>query len=113
VKNECIYTSSPHLCLYVVHRDSFTFFSLSNLFPISLFLKCPVVSCVQIMECANVLVTQRKKMEFFTVGLAQDLNHLLLLIDGQQHNSLAVPEMNLVTACSSLAALINYLEVRY
>jgi hypothetical protein len=34
-------------------------------------------------------------------------------MDGQQHNSLALPEMNLVTACSSLAALIKYLEVRY
>jgi hypothetical protein len=53
------------------------------------------------MKCSNVLVTQRKKTEFFTNGLAQDLNHLLLFIDVQQHNSLAVPEMNLVTGCSS------------
>jgi len=67
---------------------------------------------IQIMECSNVLVTQRKKMEFFTVGLAQHLNYLLLLLDGQQHNSQALPEMNLITACSSLAALIKYLEVR-
>jgi len=52
-------------------------------------------------------------MEFFTDVLAQDLNHLLPFVDGQQHNSLALPEMNLVTACSSLAALFNYLEVRY
>jgi hypothetical protein len=65
------------------------------------------------MECSNVLVTQRKKTGFFTNGLAQDLNRLFLFIDGQQHNSLAVPEMNLVTACSSLAAFIKYLEVRY
>jgi hypothetical protein len=41
-------------------------------------------------------------MEFFTNGLAQDLNLLLLFIDGQQHNSLALPEINFVTACSSL-----------
>ena len=74
--------------------------------------KCPVVSCVQIVECSNVLVTQRKKTEFFTDGPAQDLKRLLLFI-GQQHNSLAVPEMNLITACSSLAAIITYLEVRY
>jgi len=85
----------------------------SNLFPISLFIKCPVVSCVQLMDCSNVLVTQRKTTEFFTDEPAQNLNCLLLFIDGQQHNSLAVPEMNLVTACSSLAALIKYLEVRY
>jgi len=65
------------------------------------------------MECSNVLVTQRKKTEFFTNGPALDLNRLLLFIDGQQHNSLALPEMNLTTACSSLAALIKYLEVRY
>jgi hypothetical protein len=65
------------------------------------------------MECSNVLVTQRKKIEFFTDGPAQDLHRLLLFIDGQKHNSLALPEMNLVTACSSLAALIKYLEVRY
>ena len=58
-------------------------------------------------------MTQRKKMEFFTDGPAQDLNHLLLFIDEQQHNSLALPEMNRVTACSSLAALIKYLEVRW
>jgi hypothetical protein len=65
------------------------------------------------MECSDVLVTQRKKTEFFTNGPAQDLNRLLLFIDGQQHNSLAVPEINLVTACSSLAAHLKYLEVRY
>jgi hypothetical protein len=61
----------------------------------------------QIIEHSKVLVTQRKKTKFFTVGLAQDLNRLLLFIDGQQHNSLALPEINLITACSSLAAHIN------
>ena len=84
-----------------------------NLFQISMFIKFPVASCVQIMECSNVLVTQCKKMEFFTDGLAQDLNRLLLFTDGQQHNSLAVPEMNLVTACSNLVGPIKYLEVGY
>jgi len=52
-----------------------------NLFPISLFIKCPVVSCVQIVECSNVLVTIRKKTEFFTDGLHQDLNRVLRFID--------------------------------
>jgi hypothetical protein len=65
------------------------------------------------MECSIVLVTHCKKTEFFTDGPTQDLKSLFLYIDGQQHNSLAVPEMNLVTACSSLSALIKYLEVRY
>ena len=100
----CIGTDLPFLLF---------FFSFCNVFPISLFIKCLLVSCVQIMECSNVLVTQRKKTEFSTDGLAQDLNHLLLFMDGQQHNSLALPEMNLVTACSSLAALVKYLEVGY
>jgi len=65
------------------------------------------------MECSNFLVTQHKKTKFFTDGPALDLNCLLLFTDGQQHNSLALPEMNLTTACSSLAALIKYIEVRY
>jgi DNA mismatch repair protein MSH2 len=65
------------------------------------------------MERSNVLVTQRKKTEFSTDGLAQDLNRLLLFMEGQQHNSLALPEMNFITATCSLAALIRYLEVRY
>jgi hypothetical protein len=65
------------------------------------------------MECSIVLVTQHKKTEVFADGPTQDLNSLFLYIDGQHHNSLAVPEMNLVKACSSLSALIKYLEVRY
>jgi hypothetical protein len=65
------------------------------------------------MDCSNVLVTQCKKTEFFTIGLAQDLNRLLLFIDGLQHNSLAMPEMNLIRACSSLAVFIKCVEVRY
>jgi hypothetical protein len=65
------------------------------------------------VECSIVLVTQRKKTEFFTDGPAQELNCLFLFMDGQQHNSLAMPELNLVTACSSLSGLIKYLEVRY
>jgi hypothetical protein len=63
VKNECIYTSSSHICLYVVHRDGFTFFFFF-FFPISLFIKCSVVSCVQIMECSNVLVTVQEDGNF-------------------------------------------------
>ena len=90
MKDECIYTSSPHICLCCAQGQ--IYISFCNMFPSSLFIKCPVVSCVQIMECSNVLVTQHKKTEFFTSGL---------------------PDMKLVTACSSLVALIKYLEVRY
>jgi hypothetical protein len=70
-----------------------------------------MVPAAQVMERSSVLVTQRKKTEFSSDGLAQDLNRLLLFTEGQQHNSLALPEMNLTTATSSLAALIKYLEV--
>jgi hypothetical protein len=35
------------------------------------------------MECSNVPMTQLKKTEFFTDGLAEDLNRLLLFVDGQ------------------------------
>ena len=73
MKNERILTSSPHICPYVVHWGRFTFF-FCILFRTSLFINCLVVSCVQVMECSNVLVTQRKKTEFFTVVLVQDLN---------------------------------------
>lgn len=64
------------------------------------------------MERGNVLVTQRKKTEFHADGLAQDLNRLLRFREGQQQNSLALPEMGLAAAISSLAALVKYLEVR-
>ena len=90
MKDECIHTSSPHICICCAQGQ--ICISFCNLFPTSLFIKCPVVSCVQIMECSNVLVTQFKKTEFFTSGLS---------------------DMKLVTAWSSLVALIMYLEVRY
>ena len=106
-----MYIISSYMSVCCAQGQIYIFFS--NLFPISLFIKCPVASCVQIMECSNVLVIQHKKTEFFTNGPAEDLNRLLLFIEGQQHNSLALSEMNLVTACSSLAALIKCLEVRY
>jgi len=48
VKDECIYISYPHICLCCVQGQIYVFFC--NLFSISLFIKCPVVSCVQIME---------------------------------------------------------------
>jgi len=85
VKDECIYTSSPHICLCCAQGQIYIFFC--NLILTSLFIKCPAVSCVQIMECSNVLVTQQKKTDLFTDVLSQDMNRLLLSIDAQ-HNSL-------------------------
>ena len=85
MKDECIYTSSPHICLCCAQGQ--IYISFCNLFPTSLLIKCPAVSCVQIMECSNVLVTQQKKTDIFTDVLAQDVNRMLLSIDAQQHNS--------------------------
>ena len=63
MKNDCIYTSAPHICVYVVHRDKFTFFF--SLFVSNLTVdKVSCGSCVQIMECSNIPVTQHKKTEF-------------------------------------------------
>jgi DNA mismatch repair protein MSH2 len=63
------------------------------------------------MERNNVLVTPKKKREFNTDSLVQDLNHLLRFNKGQQHNSQALAEMNLKLAMSATAALISYLNV--
>ncbi|PSN55331.1 DNA mismatch repair protein Msh2 [Blattella germanica] len=52
----------------------------------------------EVMERIGTLVTQRKKTEFSVDGLAQDMNRLLLFKEGQQQNSLALPEMKLTTA---------------
>ena len=63
------------------------------------------------MDRSGVLVTGRKKAEFTTSGLDADLNRLLTFKDGQQQNSLALPQMALSTAVSALNAVIKYLEV--
>jgi len=86
MRNECIYTSSPHI--YLSCAQGQIYISFGNLFPVSLFIKCPVVSCVQIMESSNAQVTEHKKTDIFTDVLSQDMNRLLLSTDAQQHNSL-------------------------
>ena len=50
-----IYIIFTYMCVCCAQGQIYPFFC--NLFPISLFIKCPVASCVQIMECSNVLVT--------------------------------------------------------
>ncbi|KAK6631697.1 hypothetical protein RUM43_013761 [Polyplax serrata] len=57
------------------------------------------------------MVTKVKSTFFTTENLAQDLNHLLEWSEGQAENASALPEMKLVTATKSLAALIKYLEL--
>lgn len=65
----------------------------------------------QVMERNNVLVTLRKKIDFSTDSLIQDLNSLIKFKKGQQENSQAIPETNLEHAMSSTAALIKYLDL--
>lgn len=66
---------------------------------------------LQLMERNNVLVTQKKKSDFGTDSLIQDLNLLIRFDKGQQRNAQAIPQTNLKLAMSATAALINYLNV--
>ena len=51
------------------------FFFFSYLFPVSLFIKCLVVSCVQIMECSIVLVTAQEDGNFHGwTGLGSEIS---------------------------------------
>lgn len=63
------------------------------------------------MERNNVLVTPRKKNEFATENLIQDLNTLIRFDKGQQKNAQALTETNFKLAMSATAALISYLNV--
>ena len=112
MKNECILTSSPYICPCVLHMDRFRFFFCCSLFPISLFIKCPVVSCVQVMECSDVLVTAQEDGIFHQwTGPGSEPPAPVYRWTTTQHTGPA--EMNLVTACSSVAAVIKYPEVSY
>ncbi|XP_014219551.1 DNA mismatch repair protein Msh2 [Copidosoma floridanum] len=65
----------------------------------------------QLMERNNVLVTPRKKAEFSTDSLIQDLNLLIRFGKGQQRNAQALPLTNLKLAMSATASLITYLNL--
>ncbi|KAL1131589.1 hypothetical protein AAG570_011203, partial [Ranatra chinensis] len=69
------------------------------------------INVKKVVERCGVLVTSRKKSDFSTDGLVQDLNRLLKFKDGQQQNSNTLPQMNLTNAMSALAAVIKYLEL--
>lgn len=66
---------------------------------------------MQLMERNNVLVTPRKKTEFDTDNLIQDLNNIIRFAKGQQENAQALPQTNLKLAMAATAALISYLAV--
>lgn len=58
------------------------------------------------------MLTLRKKSEFSTESIVQDLNTLLRFKKGQQKNVQSLPEYNLNLAMSATAAIIKYLDVR-
>lgn len=63
------------------------------------------------MERSNVMITLRKKSDFSTESIVQDMNTLLHFKKGQQRNAQTLVEMNLKIAMAGTAAIIKYLEV--
>ena len=72
---------------------------------------CFISTILQVIERSNVMVTLRKKSEFSTDTIVQDLNTLIRFKMGQQKNVQALPEFNLNLAMSATAALVKYLDV--
>ncbi|XP_065184148.1 DNA mismatch repair protein Msh2-like isoform X2 [Sycon ciliatum] len=68
-----------------------------------------VVATRRIMERSKVLISDRKKAEFNTKDIVQDLNRLLKLASSSGAASL--PEVELHHAMSAAAALIKYLDL--
>lgn len=57
------------------------------------------------------MVTLRKKSEFSSESIIDDLNTLIKFKKGQKQNAQSLPEVNLNLAMSATSALIKYLEV--
>ena len=89
-----IVTLAPKECLLIQGEGSYEFQTLK-----------------QLMERNNILITLRKKIEFSSDSIVQDLNTLIKFKKGQQQTVQSLPEFNLNLAMSATSALIKYLDL--
>ncbi|XP_034173132.2 DNA mismatch repair protein spel1 [Osmia lignaria lignaria] len=89
-----VVTLAPKECLLIQGEGSYEFQTLK-----------------QLMERNNVMITLRKKSEFSSESVVQDLNTLIKFKKGQQQNVQSLPEINFNFAMSATAALIKYLDL--